>query len=130
MAFLVRETHHLVFECRAIAGANSGDLAIEKWRLPDVCTNEFVDTVAGVKHVTGDLRSIELSGRERERNRRIVTRLDLETRKVDRSAVQARRGPGLQPTPLEAEVLERLRKIDGWGFAEPAGWSPFRTDVN
>src|SRR5580700_9594526 len=56
--------------------------------------------------------------------------LDLELSPVDRRAVQARRGSGLEPRERESGAVETLRERDRGRIAETAGRCPLVAKVN
>ena len=105
----VRKPHHLVFERRAIARADTGDLAVEQRRVVDVGANQLVNPVVRVEQMAVDLWPIDRVGFERKRHRRIIAALGVEATEINRSAIQAGRRPGLEPAPLETEGSSRTR---------------------
>ena len=93
--------------------------------------NEIVDAIGRVQQVTGDLR--------RDRCGRSGTRTAPAGRRRARPwkreksmllAVEPRRRAGLQPAPLEAERLQRLREIARRRLAGAAGRPLLRPDVD
>ena len=59
-------------------------------------------------------------GQERERDRVVVARLDLQPREVDRPAVEPGRRAGLEPPELEAERAQAPREPFGRDVARAA----------
>ncbi len=57
-------------------------------------------------------------GEEREGLRRVVAVLDLETAPVDGAAVEAGRGPGLEPAHAQPEPVETGGEAEGRGLAD------------
>ena len=64
---------------------------------------------------------VDALGQHRERLGRLVARLHLDRRPVDRRAVEPRRRAGLQPAERKAEPLQRQRQPDRRRLADPAG---------
>ena len=81
----------------------------------------MISCVSGVVRVMPhSICGVSIRARQRrERLGRIVARLHLDRRPVDRRAIEPRRRSGLEPAEREAEPLERVRKPDRRRFADP-----------
>src|SRR5690606_6322482 len=110
VALLVGEAHDLVFERGAVARPDSRNLPVVERRAVDVLPHECMRLAGRMEDVTGDLLALETVGQERERDGRIVAGIELESRKVNRTPIQARRRACLETPPCEAEGLERFGK--------------------
>src|SRR5206468_5551197 len=114
---LVRKTHDLVLERRAVPRTDAADLTVEQRRSRDVRANEIAHAIVGVNQVTVDLRTIDSFGHERERDRWHVAALDGEcslgnrAAEIDTLAIESWRRSGLQPPPFEPERLQRRGEI-------------------
>ncbi len=99
--------------------------------------HQIAHAIVGVKQIAVDLRSLDRRGEKRERHRRIVAALDGERArratcgsKSMLVAIEPRRRAGLQPAPLEAERLQRLRQLARRRLAGAAGRVLLGADVD
>ena len=137
MPLPIRESHHLVFERRAVSRADSGNLAVEERRLADVAAHQLMNLVCRVEQMANDLISrAHVSRRTRTATARIIAMFHVEHPlatacvEVDRAPAKSRRRAGLQPAPLESKRLERFSQVTRRRFAGTAGWPLFAPDVN
>src|SRR4029079_2578894 len=86
--------------------------------------------LSGVHQMTRDLRAIDRAAQEGERHRRIVPAFLREAGEVDAAAMQPRRRAGLQPSPREAEGLQRFREIARRRLPRTGPGSPVWSAVN
>ena len=92
--FPVGESHHLVFQRRAVSRADSSDLPIEKGRLRNVLPHELMHFRRCVQEPAGNPVRWESRGRERKRDRLLVAVFHVEhTSLPGPPRNQSRRGP-------------------------------------
>src|SRR5580704_14810064 len=84
--------------------------------------DDSVGLAGGAGDVARELRRRDRDRQRGEEFRLWIAMLDLELSPVDRRAVQARRGAGLQPRERESGAVETLRERDRGRIAETAGW--------
>src|SRR5437762_7059830 len=130
MALAMWKPHHLVFERRTVARADSPNLAVEKRRSIDVAADEFVNAIGRVQNVAVDLRAFDRFGLEGKRHRRFVAALELESREVDALAIEPWRRAGLQTAPGKADGFQGVGEIAGRRLADATGRLLLRADVN
>ncbi len=80
--------------------------------------------------VTRHLRCDDPVGHKRERRWRVVARLNVEPGPVDRAAVEARRGSGLEAAERKTFAGKGLRQAMRGRLADPAGGDLLVADVN
>ena len=136
MPFLVREPDDLVLERRAVARPDAANLSVEQRRAVEVRAHQVADAIVGVQQMAVNLWATDPICQERERDRLIVAALEREDApghlriEVDAPPIEPRRGAGLQPPVLEADRLERLRKLAGRRFAGAPRRMLLGADVN
>ena len=111
MPLLVRESHDLVLDRRAVARPGAVDLAGIERRAVQILADDAVRLGVGVDDVAGDLLDpVERLGIRAGGERRdpFLALLDVETGEIDRTAVDARRGPGLEAHHRDAERPETV----------------------
>src|ERR1019366_6359265 len=74
----------------------------------DAAADYFVGARVGERQMAGKLWLHDPLGAERKRRRRLVARLDLQRRVVDRARVEARAGAGLQAADSKAQIREMV----------------------
>ena len=99
MTLPIRKTHHLVFQRRAVARADAGNLPVVEGRLRDMRLDQVMHCRGGVQLMADDLWPVDPVGQEREGDRRLVAACLLEAAELDAGAVEAGRRPGLEPPP-------------------------------
>ena len=108
MPRLVRKADDLILDGRAVARADALDLAAVERRAVEVFADDLVGFARGIGQIADRLIAGRPVGVERERDDLLLALLHLETGKVDRTAVDARRGAGLEPLQAQAEPAQRL----------------------
>ena len=98
MAAALLEADDLVFDGRAIARADAFDGAGVHRRAGQIGGDDGVGRFGRVGDVAGNLPRRDHLGQERERYGRVVARLHLEAVPLNRAAVEAGRGAGLEPS--------------------------------
>src|SRR4051794_33824179 len=106
MAVALPEFDDLVLDGRAITRSAAGDLAGIHGRTVDVLANDRVRRRSRPRNAALNLRRRDPVGENGKRLRRIVAGLHCERRPVDRAAIEAGRGAGLQPTEGESRSLQ------------------------
>src|SRR6266508_165003 len=136
MTLFIWKPDDLVFERRAIPRPNAPNLPVEQGRAADVRPHDIPNAIVRVKQIAVDLRTIDWRGQERERHWRRVASLnghrpggDLAI-EVNALAIQQWRRASLEPSPFEAERLQRLGQVARWGFADASGGVLLWTNVN
>src|SRR5664279_3544045 len=93
----MRKARDLVFDRRTVTWPDPFDSAGEHWRTIEPTADDRVGTLVGVCYPAIDLPRVHCPGaHEREHRRWIVARLRFQCRKVDRAAIEARRGTRFQ----------------------------------
>ncbi len=69
-----------------------------------------------------DLRRDNGFGEKGEGLRLIIAALALQDRPIDRRAVEAGRGSGLEPPELQTHLLQPFSESDGWTFPHSSRW--------
>jgi hypothetical protein len=121
VALAVGKAHHFVFERRAIARTDAGNLSVVQRRSPDVLPHEIVRARARIQHVTRNAVGADRAGHERKRHDRAVATLFGELRKIDTAAMEPGWRPGLESAHREAAIPQRRRKMRGGRLAGAAG---------
>ncbi len=105
MRGLVGELDDLVLDRRAVTWSTTAQVASIDGRFAQPFGNDRVGAVIGIGNATSDLRPVDTVGQVGKGLDRIVAQLLLQTIPMDRPAIKPRRGPGLQPTHIQAEVV-------------------------
>ena len=130
MAVALAEPHDLVFDRWTIARAAARDLSGIHRRAMHVVANDRVRGLA-VRVMPHSICGVfDPLGQRRERLGRLVARLHLQRRPVDRAAVEPRRRAGLQPAERKADIFQRARQSERRRFADAAGGNLFFADMD
>src|SRR5262249_49520016 len=95
----------------------------------DVRADEIPRATVRVEKMALDLRTMDGCREKRKRHRGIVAALHLEstqpdlTIEIDAVAKEPRGRAGLEPSPLESKLLERLRQLPRWGLSGAPRWT-------
>ena len=109
---LIRKAVDLRLDRRAVARADGLDHAVEQRRPVVVGLDDRVGLFVRIGQVADRFVFRRLLRGKRERDGRLVARLQLHLRHVDRAAVDARRRAGLEPAHTQAKRRKLLRKTD------------------
>ena len=109
MAFAGGEADHLVLDGGAIARACGLDLAGIHRSPVEIGADDRVRVVGRPGDMAGDLGRRDFRGQRRKRHRWVVAMLDVQPIPMDRPAIEAGRGAGLQTAHLQAKSVEGLR---------------------
>ncbi len=106
--FLVGKFHDLVFDRWAVARADRLNLTAVHRRAMNVLANDAMRFGRGPRDVAGHLGIVVLHppGTKAEGRGIVVSRLQDEARPIDRAAVEAWRGSGLQAAAAQAEFFQ------------------------
>ena len=118
---LIRKAVDLRLDRRAVARADGLDHAVEQRRPVVVGLDDRVGLFVRIGQVADRFVFRRLLRGKRERDGRLVARLQLHLRHVDRAAVDARRRAGLEPAHTQAKRRKLLRKTDARLHAVRAG---------
>src|SRR2546425_742474 len=120
MPLAVGEALDFVLDGRAVPNARRVDDPGVEWRAIEVRPDDLVRLWRRVREMARDLREREALGRPVKRPRLGVAPLLREPRVLDRRALEARRGAGLEPPEREPEIAQRAREVDRGELARPA----------
>ncbi len=130
MAVALAEANDLVLDGRAIARPPALNLAGIHGRKMHIPANDVVRGPGRAGYTALDLRLVDARGEHGERLGRLIARLHLHRGPVDRAAVEARRGAGLQASQGEAEPCQRVRQAQHRCLADAAGGDASLPDVD
>src|SRR5690606_15350105 len=121
MRGLVGKTHHLVLDRRAIARADTLDLAAVHRRAVQRASDDLVGAFAGVGDPARPLFGMLIAAAEETEDRaRVVAGLYLQPREIDGAAVDARRRAGLQPVRTQRQLAQAPGQRRSWWIAGSA----------
>src|SRR3954451_9278933 len=103
MAVTIAEAIHLVFDRRAVAGPDPADFACEQRRAIEIRANDVVRPLIRAGDGAEELRRGPAFAHRRHGPAAIVRALALESRPVDRAAVEPGRGARLQAGEWQPE---------------------------
>src|SRR5579862_3504075 len=130
MPVALAKAHDLVLDGRAIARAAALDLPRIHGRAVHVGANDVVRRRRGPRDATLNLRVGDMVGQRRKWLGRLVPRLQLQRRPVDRAAIQPWRRASLEAPEREPGTLEGARKPKRRRLPNPAGWNLPFPDMN
>ena len=96
MTFSLGESHHLVFDTRAVSRPRALNLSAEKRRASYIPPNDVMRSLVGVDDVARNHRTFYLFIVETEWDYLIIARLDFKCSEIDREFEYARRSAGLK----------------------------------
>ena len=123
MRELVGELDDLVFDRRAVAGADRLNLPAVHGRAVHVFADDAVRLGSGERDVARHLRVMmgHLLGAKTERRRVRIAGLSFELRPVNCPAVEPRRSSRLQPASAQAQLLQRFAQQNRRRFSGTSG---------
>src|SRR5208282_5792450 len=131
VAFPLGKADDLVLDRRAVAGTDAFNDAGEQGRTVEAAADDVVGALVGVRDPAGQLPRVHGAvTHKREYRRRIVAGLDGELRKIDGSAVKARRRAGLEPPDRQLEFAQSGAKRGGGWLAGAPGFVVSEPDVD
>src|SRR5579884_512644 len=130
MALLVGKTHDLVLDRRAISGAGRFDHSAVHRRPIEIRPNDVMRLRVRVREMAQHLPQLNRFRSIRKRCGQLIAGLRDHRGKIDRLAVEARRGPGLEPSPFETEISHAIGEMLGRPFPRAPGRKVCEPDVN
>ena len=122
VAVLLGKAHHLVLDRRAVARADAFDLARIQRRTVQRAADDVVGLLAGVGDPAADLaRVVGAAAQVGHHRARVIAGLFLHHRIVERTAVDARRGAGLQAVDRKRALAQARGQGGGRRVAHAPG---------
>jgi hypothetical protein len=125
---LVGEAVNLVLDGRTVTGATPLNATSEHRRTGESRTQDIVGAKVGIGNIAGFLLGKRLGIREGEFIRVLVSRLYLELREIDGTAVDTHRGACFETLYLETLFTKLVREAYGRGLPYPAPAPGFLAD--
>src|SRR5450631_11346 len=114
MRALVGEAENLVLDRRTVARTHSFDDSGEHRRARACRADNLVSSLVCLRYETINLPRMFAGSPEKRKNWAwLIARLRGHDRKVDRAAIQARRGTGLEPPDSEGQLTQSRRQVLG-----------------
>jgi hypothetical protein len=131
VGILIGEAVDLVFDRRAVTRPDPFDHAGVHRRAIQAAADDVVGARVGLGDPARDLRRVFVHRAEMGKHRTgLIARLLGQLRKIDASPIQARRGPGLEPTDPQRQFAQPRRQGVGRRIAGTAAFVVGQSDVD